>query len=458
MPSKKHLGYFLLAYAALRVFSFFFQPGNIVNLIFSALVILAVAYFLIRKDERGWYIVAAEIILGGSGNFLDIKGLSLRTLLLAASLLIYFITLLVGKRLREFIRTNKKFVYAAAILMTWVIFAGINGYVSGHDFRTIFSESIPYLFLLYYFPLKELLQKDEFRRTMFAMLCAAVLGNLIFILFTFAGYSSGALKMFDPYYHWFRDVANGKITEYPFHYYRLVLNEQLLAVPVLIFFVYKLIKKFSWLILLVITALLVILSINITRVYILALPLGLIFLFTKQNWKRWLAYSFACLLIFIISFTAVHLSASRGQSLGWEFFGLRLQSIAAPAIEDSSLSRLLLLPEISEKIRRHPLFGGGLGDEVTVYSPIFQASITTKNFDWGYLEMTDELGILGTFLYVLIVYILLQDLFKRKKMGLLAPLAALMVINITSPALFHAMGIILITVLAASQTVLAQDD
>jgi O-antigen ligase len=458
MPSKRHLSYFLLAYAALRVFSFFFQPGNIVNLIFSAIIILAVAYFLIRKDERGWYIVAAEIILGGSGNLSDIKGISLRTLLLLTSMLIYFIIILAGKRLREFIRTNKKFVYAASALMIWVLFAGINGYVSGHDFRTIITETIPYLFLFYYFPLKDLLQKEEFKRTMLTMLCAAVFGNLIFILFTFAGYSSGILKMFDSYYHWFRDVANGKITEYPFHYYRLVLNEQLLAVPLLIFFVYKLIKKFSWFILVVITALLVILSINITRVYILALPLGLIFLFTRQNWKRWLAYSLACLLIFIVSFTAVHLSASRGQSLGWEFFGLRLQSIAAPAIEDSSLSRLLLLPKITEKIQRHPLFGGGLGDEVTVYSPIFQANITTKNFDWGYLEMADELGILGTILYVFIVYILIQDLFKRKKIGLLAPLAALMVINITSPALFHVMGIIWIAALAANQTVLAQND
>jgi len=458
MPSKKNLCFLLLIYAALRVFSYFFQPGSIINIVLSAIIILTVAYFLIKKDERGWYIVAAEIILGGSGNLLDIKGISLRTLLLLTSLLIYFIFILKNKRLHEFIQTNKKFVYAAAALLLWVIFAGINGFVSGHDYRTIIAETIPYLFLFYYFPLKDLLQKEQFRQTAFAMLCAAVFGNLIFILFTFIGYSSGIFQLFNPYYHWFRDIANGKITEYPFHYYRLVLNEQLLTVPLLIYFAQKIIKKFSRLNLLIIIALLIILSINITRVYILALPVGLIFLFTRQNWKRWLSYSIACLLIFIFSFTAIHMAASRGLSLGWEFFGLRLQSIVVPAIEDSSLSRLLLLPKISEKIQRHPLFGGGLGDEVTVYSPIFQANITTNQFDWGYLQMADELGILGTILYIFIMYVLVQDLFKRKKMGLIAPLAALMVINITSPALFHVMGILLITILAAGQTMLAQND
>ena len=40
---------------------------------------------------------------------------------------------------------------------------------------------------------------------------------------------------------------------------------------------------------------------------------------------------------------------SRGQSLGWELLGLRLGSIASPSIEESSLSRIMLLPKIWEK-------------------------------------------------------------------------------------------------------------
>ena len=51
-----------------------------------------------------------------------------------------------------------------------------------------FPTLSPYLFLLYYFPLRELWKNEKFKQVVLPMLIAAVLGNAIFILITFAGF------------------------------------------------------------------------------------------------------------------------------------------------------------------------------------------------------------------------------------------------------------------------------
>lgn len=191
-----------------------------------------------------------------------------------------------------------------------------------------------------------------------------------------------------------------------------------------------------------------VLAINITRIYLVALAVGILFLFSTKNWKRWLAYSAGALIFFILAFSLTHLAATKGKSLGWEYLGLRLQSIATPQTEDSSLSRLLLLPKIVEKIKLRPILGNGLGDTVTVYSPVFKANITTPHFDWGYLEIIDELGIIGLIAWILVIgYLILRI---KQNRGLLASVVALLIINITSPALFHVLGIVLITYILSS--------
>ena len=241
-------------------------------------------------------------------------------------------------------------------------------------------------------------------------------------------------------------MALGKITELPWHFYRLVLNEHLLLIPVLIFCTHKSIKKMSYF-LFFIPPLLVTLSTNLTRIYLLAWLVGLLFLFNKQHWRRWLAISAGTLIFFFLSFTIVHLSSSRGVSLGWELFGLRLQSIAAPETENSSLSRMLLLPKILDNIRLHPILGNGLGDTVTVFSPIFQRAVTTPNFDWGYLEVWDELGLLGVIVWLgLIVHVFYRSASHEWSR---AALISLLVINLTSPAIFHVLGIVLILIIFA---------
>ncbi|TSC84861.1 MAG: Uncharacterized protein G01um101413_245 [Parcubacteria group bacterium Gr01-1014_13] len=448
--SKKQIYLYIAIYFGIRIFSYFFSPAtplyfaNPVNWIVSTTILLVVVYFLLKKDIHGWLLIASGMVLGGAGSFLEIKGIYLRTFLLVFSIAIFTYQTIKEKKYNIFLE-NKTILFAFLALYTIVGMSALRGYYAGHNLKLVIADTLPYLFFLYYFPIKELLKSEKFRKAVFNMLIVAVICNFVFVYFTLVAFSSGIFVLQDSYYHWFRDVASGKITDYGTGFFRILLNEQLLLVPLFLWlFAKQIYSENTKKIVFIISgmALLAVLSINITRIYLVGLAVGILFLFSFKNWKRWLAYSAGALGFFIIAFTLTHLGATKGKSLGWEYLGLRLQSIAMPQTEDSSLSRLLLLPKIMEKIKAHPLLGNGLGDTVTAYSPIFKANITTPHFDWGYLEIIAEMGVLGLMIWGLIIGYLILKI--KQNRGLLASVIALLVINITSPALFHVMGIILI--------------
>lgn len=455
--NKKQFWLLIAGYALLRVFSFVFGPStplhsaSLVNSIVTLVIVIITGYLLLRRDVRGWYLVLLELVLGGAGGFLAFSGISLRTWLLIISLTIFFLQLIKNQQLIALLKREKSFCLVAGLLYAAVALGALTGILYGHDRRAVISDALPYLFLLYYFPAKQFLADAKQRAFAFSALTTAIIGNAIFIVLTFTGFSSNVLILQDAYYHWYRDVALGKITELPFNFYRLVLNEHLLLIPALIYYLAKIIKQESGRLAIYLALLLLgILSINLTRIYILGLAIGLLVLFQKIRWKRWLITS-ALTGVFLISiFTSTHLMASRGQSLGWEIFGIRLQSIVSPRLEDSSLSRLLLLPKILEKIYAYPLFGTGLGDTLNVFSPIFKKEITTSHFDWGYLEIMAELGVFGALAWLIFIGFMARAKARRADFKeTRAILASFAIINITSPAFFHVLGFLLFALILA---------
>src|SRR3989339_618779 len=426
----------LILYFGVRLFSFLFSPvtplqaQHPINTLVSFLILALTAYLILKKDERGWYIVAIEILLGGSGGYLKLGFISLRTALLLISTSIFFIQ----KFISEKINFLKRFRIDRAFIITLIFAAGLSalrGFYMNHARSAIFADFIPYLFLLYYFPLRELLQSAGFCELCKNTIITAIFGNALLILFTQVGLSSGLFVLQDSYYHWYRDVALGKITDLNSGYFRLVLNEHLLLIPLTLYFIGDIIKNsVSKINISILFSLLFILTNNLTIIYILALALGILILVSS------------------------HTLATRGQSFGLELFGLRLQSIASPQIEDSSMSRMLLLPKILDKIKLHPILGNGLGDNISVYSPIFKTTITTPNFDWGYLEIWAETGLLGIITWLAFVitlfYKIIKNSYQYNKNILIAMLIGLLVLNITSPALFHVFGAILLIILFTS--------
>ena len=443
----------------LQIFSYVFPPqtayltGSVVNTFFSVIIVFLAAYWLFKKDYRGWLVIAAEIILGGSGNYLNLDGVSLRTTLLIVSVIIYLFTFL--KDDWQDFKTNHNFRFGVISIFALLLvtsLGAVNGYLHYHNLTSTIADLIPYGYFLYFLPLRRLLTNPDFIRETKKMLPAAIIIYSALFFFTFIGFSTGLFQVHDLYYWWWRDVVLGKATDLGFNFYRLVMDLQLLLVPIALYYANKIIQKtvekldYHLLALLLVT-----LSINLTRVYYLAFFIGLVALVSKIHWKRY-TLTFASTLLFVfLSFTAIHFTTSLGKSLGWEIFGLRLQSIASPNLENSSLNRMILLPKIWEKIKTNPIVGEGLGATVTAFSPITKNTDTTPHFDWGYLEIWAELGAIGLLLWIALIIYTTYLLIKNKDSRfMLSALVSLLVINLTSPALFHVLGVIFLVFLLSN--------
>lgn len=447
MSNKKTFFIFLGSYFALRIFSFFFSPqtpllpSSALNTAVSILILSLAVYWLLKKDERAWYLIFGEIILGGGGNFLDIKGIALRSCLLISAAAIFCLRQITDKSRERF------YIFALALLAA---VSGLRGLYLGHDRALVYADFIPYLFLFYFFPLRELLRRQNFVKFLYDAGLAAIIGNFIFIIFTFYGFATGLFHLQDAYYHWYRDAALGKITDLGGNFFRLVLNEHLYLAPLLLVLARKMIKEGNTNSARLSLPILFILAVNFTRIYILGLGAGLIALYQKNS-RHYLAVCAFIILGGLSMFTAVNLTASGGQNTGWDLLGIRLGSLTRPTSEDSSFSRLLLLPPILDKIKTRPILGQGLGDTVAVYSPVLKQTIATPHFDWGYLEIIAETGLVGLLLWLAFLIFIIKKSWRLRPdhPEILAVVVSFLVINLTSPALFHGFGFLLLTFLLA---------
>ncbi len=458
MVSRTQTALFLISYIGLRLLSFFYLPGTVFNSAVSILIILTTILFFWKKEEYAWQLIAAEILLGGTGNFFKLHFLSLRTCLLLISIFIFFIKR--RHNIKKLILQHRYFCTSIFFLCLAVGLSALQGLRLHHPLTAIRADVVPYLFLLYFFPLTEQLLSIRFKKTTLNLLFAALLGNLLCTFFIFYGFSKGFFVVHDHFYEWFRLIAGGKAADMGLHFFRIVIDEQLLIAPLYISFFYSLVQKdklhsillsakdyfFSEIILLFI------LSINLTRSFLLAITCGILACLRKCHYLKWLKFSILTIIFFLFAFGSNHLIASRGASFGYNLLFGRVESITDPASEGSSLSRLLLLPPIIEKIKQRPFFGNGLGDSVTAYSPIIKKNIITPHFDWGYLEIVDELGFIGLVAWISFILTLGWLLYTKNYWVDLVSLGTLLTINLTSPALFHVLGIIWLTYLWSKTT------
>jgi hypothetical protein len=148
---KKQIAGGLMVYTVIRVFSYFFSPStplytaNPVNWIISASILMAAIYFLLKKDIRGWYIIAAELTLGGAGSFLEIGGVALRTILLITAMSIFFFHIIKEKNYKTIFEHTVLppiFIGLFAIIIT----SALHGYTQGNSLTLIVADIIPYFF------------------------------------------------------------------------------------------------------------------------------------------------------------------------------------------------------------------------------------------------------------------------------------------------------------------------
>lgn len=384
-----------------------------------------------------WYLLVAELLLGGNGHYIEIFAIALRTWIL----LIFFILWLIHATRKGLFHYHlssiPRQIFAIGIAVCMNIAMGLR---NAHDPRAIVQDAIPFAFFLLLFPAREFVTSDRY--PIYQKLIKAHLGLASVVsLMTLFLFSSGISVLQDPSYKWFRDVQAGKITDVGNHFFRIVLPEHLLLVPILLFLLSSIIhgrekmKQWVWL-----GVAMIPFMVNLSRTYFFSFFIGLLCLFSRGQWKRWLVVSIGSVFLALSLFSVLHLAASRGQSLGFELLTRRFASIAMPETERSAATRKTLLPPIWEKIKKHPVVGSGLGATLSFVDPVSKKTVITRHFDWGYLELWAELGIIGLLSYIsLIIYLISHTTGPVR-----ASVAALAFMGITTPVLFHVFGIVLL--------------
>ncbi|MFA7653607.1 MAG: O-antigen ligase family protein [Candidatus Magasanikbacteria bacterium] len=452
-------------YALIRVASFLTYGETGAQEIISIILATIFVFFCIKNISWAWTILIGEILLDGAGHFFELKSLILRIWFLGIFTIIWLIQKISA---REKLNLPPKNVLIGMVTFGLFLFYAIaNGLALRHSPIFIAQDAILYLFILLIFPAFDF--KKYFLTPYSVIVKTFIVGSVIFSLVTLFLYSSGLAILTDPYYHWFRNIAAGKITDLGQNFFRIVLPEHLFIIPIILVVAACLMrqpKKPSLWILMICA--IIILALNFTRIYILAMIVGLVVLFYRENFKKWFAVSVVALISLLIIFCSLHLVASRGQSLGLELLGVRMTGIQTPVSDPSGAIRLALLPDIFRTIKNNPLLGSGLGTTVTYVDPATKETQTRTQFDWGYLEMIAELGIIGTLAYLSLLVIIILNLFRATysidaeknlqplRRGLFAGAIALFFINITTPALFQGFGVIYFVLLILASDVSAK--
>lgn len=442
--------YGVFFFALLRVISFLTWGHPELNNIIALLLVMAFAGVSIRKPPFAWSILVGECILDGSGHFFEFEGLLLRTWFLGI-----FGTVWLIRKVRE---KNFHFDLPRPILLSMAVFGFficvsiLIGFLNRHSPMNVLQDSMLYLFFLLVFPALEFQKSNHIFTQIFAK--TFILGSALFSFITLVIYSSGLGTLPDTYYHWFRNVAAGKITDLGSHFFRIVLPEHLLIVPAILIIASYLLKQPKniklWLFM---QGALFVVALNFSRIYFLALAVGFSCLAYKQPLKRWFGISMFTAASLLILFTSTHFIASRGTSFGLELLGIRAAGITTPSDDVSGAIRIALLPDIMRTIKKSPWVGSGLGTQVTFTHPVTKEVESRTQFDWGYLELIAELGILGTIAFttflILVMYRLAGSTYRavdasnfQLHHGLIAGAISLFVINITTPALFQGFGVL----------------
>ena len=441
----------VIVFICLRALSFFTYHIPSLNHSIAAFFIL-LYFFICKKNlSLGWIILLFELFLDGSGHFFEFEHFILRTWILGI-----FGSLWIWSKIHD-----KKITLPASKIqrrllvgtLVGIVLSTLNGFIHHHAPINILQDAILYFFLLLTFPALEFetLKSIHF----FTLLKSFLIGSALFSFITFCIYSSGLGTLPDSYYHWYRNIAGGKITDLGNHFFRIVTSEHLFIVPVILILASMLSEQKKNKKLWIYMALaLFVLILNFSRIYFVGLFLGFFILLFKNSFKQWFFVSVCTTILFISLFAVTSFVSSRGNSFGLELFGIKMNGTVTPNSDVSGAIRLAILPDAIASIKAHPWFGSGLAATVTYIDPVTKLSVTRTQFDWGYLEVLAELGIVGTTLFLLFLFSILFSLLKLLKTknmsqthvaflrGIFAGAISLFIFNLTMPALFHGFGVL----------------
>lgn len=451
------------------------------------------------KIEYGFLFLIFEFLAGIDGHLFEFKSLSIRFVLFAVFMFIWFI-----QKSRNFqslklqIKNFTKlfFFKPFAFTLFFIALAGILGIIRGNSFNFIFADLICYSYFLLIFPFFDLILNNKKQinpirnsyetlipvsttnkndihssvktqmfsngvKKIFQIFSGTIIATsslTIATLYLFASHSAihGGI-----YYQWFREFVIGKIATMNNNFFRVVMSSDILTliffliiVSILIFNLNGNFKKWLkspqllWLFFLGILSSFA-LIISFTRNFLLGFVISFVFLccILKIPLKRKMIFSISLIIIFLLESSLLFYLCNH-KSIQDNFFFLndRIETIFSPEAEASAISRLERLDAGFKKLKEHPILGSGLGSEIVAYDYAIKKIIKTPHIDWGYLENWIELGLFGFLSYLWFLGTLFWQGVKKIYytignvdfyLGILIGLFCLFIIHLFGPFLFY---------------------
>ncbi len=453
-PNFKAILWLTVAFLGLRLLSFSIKDSEILQSIFVLANILLLAYLFFKNQSLALGYLIAEFLLDGVGIFFQSYGLSLRTILSLEFLLLYFV--FVEKIFsKQFYQENKKILIALSLSFLFLAFSFYLGLKNHHQIVFIFQDLLFFIYFLFLFPLKKYLQLEKNVSYLFNLFLSFIFASAFWSIFNLFLFSKEIAILHGAYYNWLRDFAAAKITYLDFGFWRIVFPEQILLVASILFLSWLYLKTKDKIYLLFLLFANIILALNISRAYFLALIICFVFLKYQNKLKDWFLLGAFILISFLAVFFIINLSISNGKNLGLNILGLRLPGVENIKADESANARLELLPEITKQIKNSPLIGQGLGLNISFINKA-NLQVNTRHFDWGYLEVLAKFGVLGFLFYYYFWLKLAKNLFVNKKQSinfvLLASLVSILLANIWAQTTLHILSVIFfVFILAFSQ-------
>ncbi len=445
-------GVLLAIFFGIRAASFFLVPFHAVHLSFALLLLCAFVWVNIARPQYAFIILCAELLLGASGQLFEIGTLSLRTLFVITFVAIWFVRVLIHKQYTS-VTANRRLFFLISAILLFVFVSSLLGIVHGHSVIAVVQDALPFLYLVLVFPALSFLSKlkPTDHELLMRLLVVFIAGSALWSLLLFLIFSNGWAAIHQPFYNWIRDVGLGKVTDLNTGFFRIVFPEHLLLTTLLLVITSARIHldRYRGFLLAMLLLISIPLLLNFSRAYLLGTAVGILILGYKAPIRRWIKESAIVGLLLVSVFAGLNLIGSHGKSIGLEALGLRFGGVVRPQTEESAATRSLLLKPIFQLIQKNPILGDGLGAGITFWNPYLGLYTTTRHFDWGYLELWTELGMVGGGVFLWYTGWLALQLKKNLPQygtflfaGLLSALTALFVIHLFTPALFHIFGVL----------------
>ncbi len=472
---KKDLAWIMLGLFLVEGLSFIGFLYPIVNKTAFILIFLTAIVLSLKDIRYGLWLMLAELFIGGQGYLFHFQqaglDVSIRIALWLALMSVYLAKVVSGSSRfsKSFKKTNLPYF---GILLLFILWGGVNGFINNNGFSNIFLDANGWLYVLLILPIYHAFLKDkEFNASFIKLFSAAMAWLSVKTLFLEYVFSHKIHSIIEPVYRWVRTSGIGEITLMDSGFTRIFFQSHifiLLAFFLLLFFLNKKLenndihllapkkKKLVWMFVLSLSVVISMVLVSFSRSFWLASALAfmlyLMITLKMYGWKvcvKAISMIVGATLVSFLLLTAV-IKFPYPSPSGVEFANALNERATKISGESAVSSRFKLLPKLFEKIKENPVLGQGFGATVTYRSsdPRILASTvdgeyTTYAFEWGWLDIWLEMGILGAIFYL---FLNLRISIKNLKRGdwlslsLAVGVILLATVNFFTPYSNHPLG------------------